>query len=174
MKVDLTKPIILENASLTVGQKAPDFCLARLEGLSICDLKLEDLGRKIKVISCFPSIDTGVCDLQTKKLLSEYGNNENIALLNVSVDLVFAFSKWCAANGNNIENIYMLSDYRDHSFAKAYGVNIKDANLIYRSLFIIDEFNFVKYIQLARGISEELNFTEIKQAIEKLLDYKYI
>ncbi|BAC44187.1 thiol peroxidase [Malacoplasma penetrans] len=167
MKVDLRQPLVLENKPLTVGQKAPDFCLAKLDNFAICDVSLEDFGKKIKIISCFPSIDTGVCDMQTKKLFSEYGNNEKIVLLNVSSDSLFAFNKWCLAN--EAQNTVMLSDYRDHTFAKAYGVNIKDANLIYRSIFIIDEFNFVKYIQLSKGLTDELDFVQIKQAVEKVL-----
>ncbi|MDE5949751.1 MAG: thiol peroxidase [Malacoplasma sp.] len=168
MRVDLTKAITLETKKIVVGQQAPDFCLAKLDGRIIDDVCLKDFGNSIKVISCFPSIDTGVCDLQTKKLYEEYGNVEGLALLNVSADLVFAFNKWCGAN--NMKNIFMLSDYRDHKFAKDYGVNILHANIIYRSVFIIDQQNIVRYVQLAKGISEPLDFYSIKQAINNLLN----
>ena len=168
MKVDLTKPLTLETKQIVVGQQAPDFCLAKLEQKVIEDVTLKDFGNKIKVISCFPSIDTGVCDLQTKKLHEEFGNVNNIVLLNVSADSVFAFSKWCGAN--DVNNIFMLSDYRDHQFAKDYGVNILHANIIYRSVFVIDEQNIVTYVQLSKGLSEPLDFYSIKQAVNKLLN----
>ena len=167
MKVDLTKPLTLENKQIKVGEKAPDFCLARLEGFEIIDTSLSDFEGKIKVLSCYPSIDTGVCDMQTKNFYKKYNNNEKIALLNISADLLFALNRWCGAN--EVTNATMLSDYRTHKFAKDYGINILGADIIYRSIFIIDENNVIRYSQLAKQLSSELDFEDVDKALKLVL-----
>lgn len=167
MRVDLTKPLTLENKQITVGEKAPDFCLARLEGFEIIDTTLKDFEGKVKILSCYPSIDTGVCDLQTKNFYKKHNNNEKVALLNISTDLLFALSRWCGAN--EITNATMLSDYRTHRFAKDYGINILGADIIYRSIFIIDENNTVRYVQLAKQLTSALDFDDVDKALQLIL-----
>lgn len=168
MKINLLEDIKLENEPLKIGQKAPEFCLAKLDGRTIDDVHLSDLGNKIKIISTFPSIDTGVCDLQTKLFYEKYKNNSSITIVNVSADLPFAFKKWCV--NNNIDNLIMLSDYRDHSFAKAYGINIHGANLIYRSVIILDQNNNIVYTQYAKEIPTPLDFEDIEIALKNILN----
>lgn len=154
----------LEMKKLEVGQIAPDF---KLTNINLDDVSLKDFSdKKYKIISTFPSINTSVCNMQTKKFNEEFSKNENLVILNVSCDLPFAFKDWCAAN--NLENVIGLSDYKNHNFGKSYGVNIVDFDLLYRSVFILDENNKIIYIQFAKVISDELNFDEIKNFIKNL------
>lgn len=154
----------LELKKLEVGQIAPDF---KLTNINLDDVSLKDFSdKKYKIISAFPSINTKVCDMQTRKFNEEFSKNKDFVILNVSCDLPFAFKDWCAAN--NLENVIGLSDYKDHNFGKSYGINIVDFNLLYRSVFILDENNKIIYIQFAKVISSELNFEEIRNFINSL------
>lgn len=105
--------------------------------------------------------------MQTKNFYKKYNNNEKIALLNISTDLLFALGRWCGTN--EVTNAIMLSDYRSHKFAKDYGINILGADIIYRSVFVIDENNVVRYLQLAKQLSSELDFEEIDKALKLVL-----
>lgn len=167
MKVNLKDKLELENNKLELNKEVPNFCLATLNERTIEDVYLSDFGKKIKIISCFPSIDTGICDLQTKRFNSTYANNEKVVVINVSCDLPFAFKKWCAAN--DASNFIMLSDYRDHSFAKSFGINVKHANLCYRSIFIVDENNKLIYSQYANAIPENLDYDEVDNFLKTIL-----
>lgn len=168
MQTSLIENVKLEDKPLKVGDIAPDFCLSKIENRIVYDVRLSDFkNNTYKLISTFPSIDTGVCDLQTKKFNQMYGNRDDITLINVSTDLPFAFKKWCELSNN--PNMIMLSDYKDHSFAKAYGINVVGANLIYRSFFILDKDNKILYIQHAKAIPEHLNYEEIEQFLKNLL-----
>lgn len=168
MTVDLSSKINLENKPLQVGEIAPNFNLARLEEKKICDTTLDDFKNyELKIISTFPSIDTGVCQTQTKHFNDEFSKNKKIALINVSSDLPFAFKNWCAKN--DAENLIMLSDYRDHSFAKSYGINICNANLVYRAVFVLDKNNKIVYMQLADKISEHLDYQKLANFINNFI-----
>lgn len=159
----------LEGDRLEVGQAAPNFKLTTIEEKTIKEFSLEDFEDKIKIISTFPSIDTSVCDFQTKRFIEKYSSNENLKLINVSSDLPFAFSKWCSINEVNNKNVYMLSDYRTHQFAKDYGINILGADLTYRAIFILDKDNTVLYIQYAKKVPEHLNYEEIEEKLKMIL-----
>lgn len=154
----------LEIKKLEVGEIAPDF---RLTNENLDDVSLKDFAdKKYKIISTFPSINTSVCNKQTKTFNEEFSNNKDIVILNVSCDLPFAFKDWCASN--NLENVIGLSDYKNHNFGKNYGINIVDFDLLYRSVFILDENNKIIYIQFAKVISDELDFNEIRNFVNSL------
>ncbi|WP_052664034.1 redoxin family protein [Mycoplasmoides alvi] len=116
-----------------------------------------------KIISCFPSIDTGICDTQTKSLY-ELIKEKQISLINVSVDLPFALGRWCISN--ELPNINLYSDYLGMNLGHELGIIIDNANLLYRSLFILDENNKIVYFQLADKVSSALNFDEIKNFLK--------
>lgn len=154
----------LQNRQLKVGENAPNFVLTNN---NLDDVTLNDFAdKKIKIISCFPSINTGVCDLQTKKFNELFKDNKDVVVLNVSMDLPFAQSQWCANNG--LDNVITLSDYKTHQFAKDYGVHIADFCLTYRSIFIIDQNNKIVYIQFAKRIGEPLNFDEVELFVNNM------
>lgn len=155
----------LKDKMLSVGSLAPNFLLTNID---LDDLSLEHFrNKRIKIISTFPSINTSVCDLQTKKFNQLFANRDDIVVINVSMDLPFAFKNWCDVN-NMGNNIVMLSDYKTHQFGKSYGVLIADFNLLYRACFVLDEENKLVYFQYANSIADNLNFDEVINFINKL------
>ena len=88
------------------------------------------------LISVVPSLDTGVCDAQTRRFNEEAAKLGNVKILTISVDLPFAQQRWCGAAG--IENVQTLSDHRDLSFGEAYGVAIQELRLLARAVFVVD------------------------------------
>ncbi|KZZ85660.1 thiol peroxidase [Bacillus sp. SJS] len=151
-------PVTLPNKEVKKGDKAPDF---RVLANDLSEVKLEDSKGKIRIVSVVPSIDTGVCDAQTRKFNEEAAKLENVTVLTISNDLPFAQKRWCAANG--LENVVTLSDHRDLSFGEAYGVAIKELRLLARSVFVIDSNNEVVH---AEYVSEATNHPDYEAAIE--------
>ncbi|MBD5446039.1 MAG: thiol peroxidase [Mycoplasma sp.] len=167
MNIDIINDKLeLENEQMKIGDKIPNFTLSKLENTVIKDVTLNNLENKIKIFSTFPSIDTGVCELQVKNFNQEFSNHEKFMLINVSADLPFAFSKWCA--GENIENLILLSDYKNHKFGKDFGINIKNVNLLYRTVFVTDKNNVLIYIQYAKKLSDSLDLNDLRDFLKKL------
>ncbi|MCE5171032.1 thiol peroxidase [Paenibacillus profundus] len=158
-------PITLLGPELKVGDKAPDFQLNKslVEAVS-----LKDLAGKVKLISVIPSIDTGVCDAQTRRFNEEAAKlGDNVAVLTVSVDLPMAQARWCGAAG--VENVVMLSDYKDNSFGEAYGVLIKELRLDMRSIFVLDVNDTVQYVEYLSEMTEHPNYEQAIEAVKSLL-----
>ena len=130
MTTFLGNPVTFTGSQLQVGEIAHDFSLITpaLEKKSLADFA----GKK-KVLSIIPSIDTGICSMQTRHFNKTLSDLEDTVVLTVSVDLPFAQGKWCAAEG--LDNAIMLSDYYDHSFGKAYGLLINEWHLRARAVF---------------------------------------
>lgn len=136
-----------------VGSKAPDFTLVKADMStgSLSDYK----GKKV-VLNIFPSIDTGNCGTSVSQFNEQAVNLENVVVLCISKDLPFAFSRFCAAEG--IDNVIPLSCFRNHSFAKDYGVEILDGplkGLNARAVVVLDEDGVVKYTELVPEIVDE-------------------
>ena len=157
------KNFTLIGNKLSNGMQAPDFKLIDIN----CEEKtLSDYEGKIKVISCIPSIDTGVCDAQTKTFAKKYGNNDDVVVLNVSVDLPFAFSRWCEANSANIT---ALSDYRNNQFGKDYGILMDPYMTLFRSVFVIDKNNKIALALYNKEVGEPVDFDAVEKAVNELL-----
>lgn len=146
--------------------KAPDFKVSKnlLEQAS-----LADYAGKVKLISVVPSLDhTGVCDAQTRRFDEEAAKlGDNVVVLTVSVDLPFAQSRWSSAEG--IDNIIILSDYKDRSFGQSYGVLIKEIQLLMRSVFVIDADNTVQYVEYVGEMTEHPNYKNAVAAVKALV-----
>lgn len=158
-------PITLIGPELKVGDKAPDFSINKnlVENAS-----LADFAGKVKLISVVPSIDTGVCDAQTRRFNVEAASlGENVAILTVSVDLPFAQSRWCGASG--VDKVVLLSDYKAHSFGEAYGVYIKELGLDMRSIFVIDANDTIQYVEYLPEMTEHPNYEQAISAVKALL-----
>ncbi|TVY04119.1 thiol peroxidase [Cohnella terricola] len=158
-------PITLVGPVLKVGDAAPDFSLNKnlLETSS-----LKDFAGKVKLISVVPSIDTGVCDAQTRRFNEEASKlGDNVAILTISVDLPFAQARWCAAAG--VDRVYLLSDYKDNSFGKAYGVLIKEFQLDMRAIFVLDANDKIAYIEVLNEMGEHPNYEAAISAVKSLL-----
>lgn len=150
-------PITLSGQQVKEGDIAPDFTV--LDN-SLNQITLEDYKGKKKLISVVPSIDTGVCDQQTRKF-NEEASQEDGVVLTISVDLSFAQKRWCASNG--LENVVTLSDHRDLSFGENFGVVMEELRLLARSVFVLDESNKIVYKEI---VSEGTNFPDFDAALE--------
>lgn len=150
-------PITLSGQQVKEGDIAPDFTV--LDN-SLNQITLEDYKGKKKLISVIPSIDTGVCDQQTRKF-NEEASQEDGVVLTISVDLPFAQKRWCASNG--LENVVTLSDHRDLSFGENFGVVMEELRLLARSVFVLDESNKIVYKEI---VSEGTNFPDFDAALE--------
>lgn len=151
-------PVTLIGNEVKVGDKAPDF---KVLANDLSEVTLADTKGFVRLISVVPSIDTGVCDAQTRRFNEEAAKLDNVKVLTVSVDLPFAQKRWCGAAG--IENVQMLSDHRDVSFGQAYGVLIKELRLLTRAVFVIDSSDTVTYVEY---VPEATNHPNYDAAIE--------
>lgn len=158
-------PITLIGQELKVGDKAPEF---KVNKDLMTEVSLEDYAGKIKLISVVPSLDTGVCDFQTRRFNQEAAAlGENVVILTVSVDLPFAQARWCGAAG--VDKVVTLSDYKAREFGKAYGVLIKELMLDMRSIFVLDVDNKIAYVEYVKEMTEHPDYNAAVQAVKALL-----
>ncbi|MFE6798871.1 thiol peroxidase [Paenibacillus chitinolyticus] len=158
-------PITLVGPELKAGDAAPDF---KLNKDLLNEVSLSDYAGKVKLISVVPSIDTGVCDAQTRRFNEEAAKlGDNVAVLTVSVDLPFAQARWCGATG--IDQVVLLSDYKAKSFGQAYGVLIQELQLDMRSIFVIDANDKIQYVEYLGEMTEHPNYEAAIEAVKKLV-----
>ncbi len=158
-------PVTLLGAELKVGDAAPDFSVV---DTGLAAVNLATYGGKVKIFSAVPSLDTPVCDTETRRFNQEAaGLPGEVALLTISLDLPFAQKRWCGAAG--IDRVVTLSDYRDRSFGLAYGVLIDELKLLSRSIFVVDRDNVIRYIQHVPEITEEPDYAAVLAAARQLL-----
>ncbi|WP_100488419.1 thiol peroxidase [Sporolactobacillus pectinivorans] len=158
-------PITLIGPELMVGEQAPDF---RINKDLTTEAGLSDYEGKIKLISVVPSLDTKVCDAQTRRFNEEAAKlGELVAVLTISVDLPFAQSRFCTVAG--IDNLDTLSDYKFRSFGQSYGVLIKELQLDMRSIFVLDEHNTIRYVQYVKEMQEHPDYEAALHAVKALI-----
>ncbi len=159
-------PLTLVGKEVKVGQKAPD---AELVANDLFAVRLSSLCRgKVSIITSVPSLDTSVCDLETRRFNEEAGKLGNdVVILAVSMDLPFAQKRWCGAAG--VKNVQTLSDHREAAFGKAYGVLIKELRLLARAVFVADKQGVVRYVELVRELGSEPNYEVALNAAKELL-----
>lgn len=158
-------PVALAGNGVKVGDKAPEFSVID-NGLK--PVKLSDFKGKVKLISIFPSIDTGVCSIQNRKFNSEAGAyGDKVAFLAISIDLPFALKRFCGAEG--ISNLQTLSDHRDADFGNKYGFLIKDLRLLARGVVVIDKDDVIQYVEVVPNVGQEPNYDDALKAIKALL-----
>ena len=127
----------------------------------LSEVTLNDTKGQVRLISVVPSLDTGVCDAQTRRFNEEASKMGNVKVLTISADLPFAQKRWCGSNG--IENVQTLSDHRELSFGKAYGVVIQELRLLARAIFVVDSNDKVTYVEY---VSEATNHPNYEAALE--------
>lgn len=158
-------PLTLTGNELKVGDRAPE---ATLLDNTLTPVKLSSYRGKVLIISSVPSIDTPVCDIETRRFNKEAeGLGKGVAILTISMDLPFAQKRWCGTAG--IERVITLSDHRDASFGTAYGVLIKELRLLARVVFVIDRQGVVRYIQTVKEVSKEPEYEEVLHEVKKLV-----
>ena len=158
-------PLTLVGDEVTVGRLAPDFTAAAND---LSPYKLSDDKGKIVVISAVPSLDTPVCDTQTRKFneaAAELG--ADVAIVTVSMDLPFAQARWCGAAG--VEQVKTVSDYNGVNFGNAYGLLIKELHLLARAVLVVDQNGVIQYYQLVPEVTEEPDYDVAIAAVKKLL-----
>ncbi len=157
-------PMTLVGDALKVGDHAPGFVL---KANDMSDKSLKDFAGKVKIISVVPSLDTPVCDTQTRKFNEDAGSLDGVVVLTVSVDLPMAQKRWCGAAG--VDNVVCLSDFKDHSFGKAYGVRIKEIGLLARQVMVVDKDDTIKYVELVPEVAQEPNYDAALAAAKGLV-----
>lgn len=151
------EPVTLYGSQVKKGEYAPNFTVLDND---LNEVTLESYDGQKKLISVIPSIDTGVCDQQTRKFNEEAAKEDGV-VLTISADLPFAQKRWCASNG--LDNVITLSDHRNLSFGKTYGVVMEELRLLARSVFVLDKNNKVVYTEI---VSEGTNFPDFDAALE--------
>ena len=147
------KPLALAGPELKAGDPAPDFEV--VDG-TLSPVHLTDTGNKTRVFSVVPSLDTPVCDMQTKRFNEEAAKLENVDIYTISMDLPFAQKRWCGAFG--VDRVKMLSDHKEGSFGTHYGTLIKDLRIESRAIFVISPDNKVKYAEYVKEVSNHPNY----------------
>lgn len=154
--------LTLIGPDIQVGDMAPDFS-AIDKGMK--PVRLSDMKGEILIISAVPSLDTQVCELQTTRFNQE-ASGLRARVLTISMDLPFAQSRFC--DTFNIENLILLSDYKDREFSNAYGLYIKEIGLIARSIFIIDRDGRIAYREIVKDIASQPDYDRAIAEAKKL------
>ena len=158
-------PLTLVGNEVKAGQKAPDFEVLD-NGLS--PVKLSSFAGKVVVISSVPSLDTPVCDLETRRFNDEAGQlGGDVVILTVSMDLPFAQKRWCGAAG--VTHVKTMSDHRDAAFGMAYGVLIKELRLLARAVFVVDKAGTLRYVELVKEVTHEPDYDAALKAVQDCL-----
>lgn len=158
-------PLTLVGDAVKVGDTAPDF-MALANDLS--PRSLADFSGKVVVISSVPSLDTPVCDMQTRRFNSEAAAlGDEVVILTLSMDLPFAQARWCGAAG--VERVITLSDHVNADFGEKYGLLIKELRLLARAVTVLDKDGVIRYQQLVPEVTEEPDYDAAVAAAKELV-----
>ena len=146
-------PMTLVGPEIKAGQQAPEFTAVD-NGLQ--PVTLASTGRGVRIFSVVPSLDTPVCDIQTKRFNEEAGKLPNVTIYTFSMDLPFAQKRWCGAFG--VDHVKMVSDHRDASFGTAYGTLIKELRILSRAIFVVDKNNVVRHVEYVKEVGDHPNY----------------
>lgn len=158
-------PLPLSGNGIQVGDKAPNFTALNtaLQPVSLADHK-----GKLRIISVFPSVDTSVCSLQTRRFNAEAkALGDAVQVFTISNDLPFALGRFCGAE--NIENLIPLSDHRDQEFGKAYGFLLEPLRLLARGVVVIDKDDTIRYVEYVPEVTTEPNYEAALAVVKQLL-----
>lgn len=158
-------PLTLLGPEISVGMTAPDFTVVNndLQPVTLADLK-----GQVTIISVVPSLDTGVCDMQTRRFNQEAESlGDKVKVVTVSMDLPFAQARWCGNAG--VKNVQTVSDYQTASFGQAYGVLIEGLRLLTRAIFVVDAEGKIAHAQIVPEMTHEPDFAAALDATKKLL-----
>ncbi|MCC6759152.1 MAG: thiol peroxidase [Candidatus Omnitrophica bacterium] len=165
-------PLTLLGPDVSVGQEAPD---ATVVANDLSEVKISSFIGKKLIISAVPSLDTPVCDLQTKRFNTEAGKlGDSVKILTISMDLPFAQKRWCgaaagvAAGANASDKIQTVSDYRYASFGETYGLLIKGLRLLARAVLVIDTAGKIQYKEIVSEVAKEPNYDAALTALKAL------
>ena len=156
-------PLTLVGNEVHAGEVAPDFTAIDTD---LKPVSLSAFRGKTVVIASVPSLDTPVCDIETRRFNQEaVGLGKDVQILTLSTDLPFAQKRWCGAAG--ITGLKTLSDHRDAAFGNAYGVLIKELRLLARTVFVVDRKGVIRYIQVVKELATEPDYAAVLDAVRK-------
>ena len=157
-------PLTLVGNEVRVGDVMPD---CEVIGKELVPIKLSSFRGKVCIISSFPSLDTSVCDMMTRRFNEEaVALGDDVAVLAISMDLPFAQDRWCIAA--DVKNVNMFSDHRTASFGQAFGVLIKELRLLARAIFVVDKEGIVRYTQIVDELTDEPDYEAVLEAVKGL------
>ncbi|HAU36702.1 MAG TPA: thiol peroxidase [Phycisphaerales bacterium] len=157
-------PLTLLGQAVKVGDRAPDFVVLDND---LKEVRLADLWGKKLLISVVPSLDTGVCSIQTRRFNQEASKlGRDVVILTVSMDLPFAQKRWCGAEG--VTQVKTVSDHRDASFGQAYGLLIRELRLLARAVLVVDAGGKVVYEQIVPEMTHEPDYDAALAALGRL------
>ena len=157
-------PLTVLGPELKVGQKAPDF-QAIDDGLK--PATLETTGHGVRIFSVVPSLDTPVCDAQTKRFNEEASKLPELSIYTFSMDLPFAQKRWCGAYG--VDHVKMISDHRTGSFGESYGTLIKELHIHSRAIFVLDKDDTLKHIEYVKEVGTHPDYESALVVAKTLL-----
>ena len=155
-------PLTVWGEQLRVGERMLNFSAVTK---NLDDWSLSDV-RGIKIISVVPSLDTPVCQLQTRRFNREAVEFAGVSVITISLDLPFAQTRWCGAEG--IDKVVVISDYKNREFAKQTSLLIHETKLLTRAVFVLDNCNNIKYLEYIKDLANEPNYDKIRAVIKLL------
>ncbi len=157
-------PLTLVGSEVVVGQPAPDF---EVLDNDLNPVSLSSFRGKVCLISSVASLDTSVCDVETRRFNEEAASlGSDVEILTISMDLPFAQKRWCGAAG--VERVRTLSDHRNARFGTAFGVLLREVRLLARAIFVVDREGVVRYVELVKEVSNEPNYEAALDALNRL------
>ena len=157
-------PMPLTGKEIKVGDKAPNFVTV---GNDLKPVNFSDFSGKVRIISVFPSLDTGVCELQNIRFNKEAAENKDVAIISVSADLPFAQKRFCGAKG--IDAAVTISDHKDMDFGAKYGFIMEPLRLLARGVIVVDKDDTVKHVEYVNEVTTEPNYDAALKVAKELV-----
>ncbi len=157
-------PLTLVGSEIKIGDIAPNFTVLATD---LSPVTLNDSNGLVRVISVVPSIDTPVCDMQTRWFNQDAAQLDGVAILTISVDLPFALKRYCGAN--EINNIKAVSDHRELDFGLKYGFVIEELRLLSRGVIVVDRSGIVRYVQYVPEVTVQPDYEQAMKAVKECL-----
>jgi thioredoxin-dependent peroxiredoxin len=146
-------PLTLLGPELKPGDKAPDF---EVVDKTMQPVTLAKTSGAVRIFSVVPSLDTPVCDMQTKRFNEEIGKTGTVRIYTISMDLPFAQARWCSSFG--VDNVVMLSDHRNASFGLAYGTLIREWRILSRAIFVLDGSDVIRHVEYVKEVADHPDY----------------
>lgn len=160
------KDVTILGEDVQIGQVAPDFTLQALDWSLVRGLA--DTAGKVRILAAVPSLDTDVCDRETRRFNQEAaGLDRDIVIEVISTDLPYTQKRWCGAAG--VDQVMVLSDHLTAEFGERYGCLIKERRILRRSVFVVDRQDIVTYAAYMPVLGVEPNYEEVLAAARAAL-----
>ncbi len=157
-------PLTVVGPELKTGDHAPNF-QAMDDALKPVDLAAT--GKGVRIFSVVPSLDTPVCDAQTKRFNEEAGKLPDVSIYTISMDLPFAQKRWCSTYG--VDHVKMVSDHKNGSFGESYGTLIKDLRILSRAIFVVDKNDTIRHVEYVKEVADHPNYESALQVAKSLV-----